>query len=122
VKNLFKKIPDKNVSSSFAMKKPGFKSGYGIRIRIDIAGSGSALRSMRIRNTAWYCDPHIGEAPCYHMLCYRVPLNQLAEKGRDATFWRVWEQLYLALSAQVVRTLYLPDDLIFLLTLPQKET
>jgi hypothetical protein len=33
-------------------------------------------------------------------LC-RVPLNQLAEKGWDATFWKVWEQLYLALSAQV---------------------
>ncbi len=33
-------------------------------------------------------------------LC-RVPLNQLADKGWDATFWKVWEQLYLALSAQV---------------------
>jgi hypothetical protein len=32
---------------------------------------------------------------------FRVPLNQLAEKGWDATFWKVWEQLYLALSAQV---------------------
>ena len=33
----------------------------------------------------------------------RVPLQQLADKGWEATFWRVWEPLYLALSAQVQR-------------------